>query len=152
MNIIYYLKVEIILYSDFSHIFGVLSESWYSRSQCNFTGQLLLYIYIYIYIYTHIYTQKIHRTTQSTQTIRRTTQLKMSCRLNFLYSYFLFWEHALQSEIHSRLFALLLPSCEFHETFSIKIFSQCIYFSKDDSKIQYQICIVKIVKWNRYFA
>jgi hypothetical protein len=40
MTIIWYLKEEIILYSDFSHIFGFLSESWYSRSHCNFTGQL----------------------------------------------------------------------------------------------------------------
>ena len=30
----------------------------------------------------------------------------MTCRLNFLYSYFLFWEHSLQSEVPSRLFAL----------------------------------------------
>ena len=30
----------------------------------------------------------------------------MACRLNFLCSYFLFWDQALQSEIPSRLFAL----------------------------------------------
>ena len=30
----------------------------------------------------------------------------MTCRLNFLYSYYLFWEHALQSEVPSRLFVL----------------------------------------------
>ena len=38
----------------------------------------------------------------------------MTCRLNFLYSYILFWEHALQSEVPSRLFALynlLGPPC-----------------------------------------
>ena len=30
----------------------------------------------------------------------------MTCRLNFLYSYFLLWEHALRSEVPSRIFAL----------------------------------------------
>ena len=31
----------------------------------------------------------------------------MTCRLNFVYSYFFFWEHTLQSEVNPDMYCLL---------------------------------------------
>jgi len=42
----------------------------------------------------------------SMQTHFQEQDVPMTCRLNFLYFYFLYWEHALQSEVPSRGFAL----------------------------------------------
>jgi hypothetical protein len=48
------------------------------------------------------------------------------------------------------LIATSLASCKFHEYFSIKIFSQFIYFSENENNILHQISIVQTVKLTQY--